>query len=80
MARPLTGRLEAQPLKDGETVHNTGATALHEAACHGRLDALRILLETGADPTIRDERFDSTPAGWAEHFGKQAAREMLEQV
>ena len=62
-----------------ETVHNIGATPLHEAACHGHIDALRILLETGADPTIRDERFDSTPAGWAEHFGKQAACEILER-
>jgi ankyrin repeat protein len=61
-----------------ETIHNIGATALHEAACHGRLDALRILLAAGADPTIRDGRFDSTPAGWAQHFGKQAAHEMLE--
>ncbi|MDA8069916.1 ankyrin repeat domain-containing protein [Conexibacter sp. DBS9H8] len=62
-----------------ETIHNIGATPLHEAACHGRTDALRMLLEAGADPTVRDDRFDSTPAGWAQHFGQDAAREMLER-
>jgi ankyrin repeat protein len=63
----------------GETIHNVGATPLHEAACHGRLDALRLLLDAGADPTIRDSRFDSTAAGWADHFGQHAARELLER-
>lgn len=62
-----------------ETIHNIGATPLHETACHGRLDALRKLLKAGADPTARDERFDSTPAGWAQHFGQKAAHEMLER-
>lgn len=25
----------------------------------------------GADPGIRDARFDSTPLGWAHHFGQE---------
>jgi ankyrin repeat protein len=62
-----------------ETIHNVGATPLHEAACHGRLAALELLLDAGADPTIRDSHFDSTPAGWAGHFGQQAAHELLER-
>jgi ankyrin repeat protein len=37
-----------------ETMHNIGATALHEAACHGHLAALEMLLGAGADPTVRD--------------------------
>jgi hypothetical protein len=62
-----------------ERIHNVGATALHGAACHGQLDALQTLLEAGADPTVRDAIYDSTPAGWAEEFGKHAAHELLER-
>jgi ankyrin repeat protein len=29
----------------------------------------RLLLQHGADPTIRDRTYASTPLGWAEHFG-----------
>ena len=47
-------------------------TALHEAAGSGEIDAARMLIELGADPGIRDSRFQSTPLGWAEHFGQQA--------
>jgi ankyrin repeat protein len=47
-------------------------TALHEAAGTGAIDAVRMLLELGANPGIRDARFKSTPLGWAEHFGQQA--------
>ena len=42
-------------------------TPLHEAAFHGNLDLVRALVGLGADPTVRDPHFDSTPAGWAEH-------------
>ncbi|KGM34649.1 hypothetical protein P409_09045 [Inquilinus limosus MP06] len=31
--------------------------------------AARLLLDRGADPTIRDRTYNSTPLGWAEHFG-----------
>jgi hypothetical protein len=30
---------------------------------------VELLVELGADPTIADTEFDSTPAGWAEHGG-----------
>jgi hypothetical protein len=43
-------------------------TALHEAASEGRLELVELLLELGADPTIRDTEFDATPAGWAGHL------------
>lgn len=42
-------------------------TALHVAASNGNLELARLLLENGADPTIRDKRFDATPREWAEH-------------
>ena len=52
-------------------------TALHEAAGSGELDGARLLVGLGADPGIRDARFDATPLGWAEHFGEQAMADYL---
>ncbi len=43
----------------------TGATALHYAAFGGHRDAVRILVETGADINAADGQFAATPAGWA---------------
>jgi hypothetical protein len=40
----------------------------------------RTLLRPGADPDIRDHRFDSTPLGWARHFGQQALIDLLEPL
>ena len=61
----------------GGPAHGEGVTALHLAAQSGHLDAIRALLDLGADPTVRDALYDSTPAGWAEHGGKRAARDLL---
>jgi ankyrin repeat protein len=45
------------------------ATALHTAAGQGHPAVVELLLERGADPTIREPRYDATPLGWAEHAG-----------
>ena len=55
-------------------------TALHSAAGEGDVALARLLLSLGADPDVRDGRFDSTPLGWAEHFGQQATIELLTPV
>jgi ankyrin repeat protein len=60
-----------------ETIHHPGATALHEAASHGWLDAIKALLDAGADPAVRDATYDCTPAEWAEEFSQTAARDLL---
>jgi ankyrin repeat protein len=59
--------------------HGQGVTALHLAAQDGHLEAIEALLELGADPTVRDELYDGTAAGWAEHGGRHAARELLRE-
>jgi ankyrin repeat protein len=61
----------------GGPEHGEGVTALHLAAQGGHLDAIRALLELGADPSIKDALYDGTPANWAEHFGRTAARDLL---
>jgi ankyrin repeat protein len=63
----------------GGPAHGKRATALHLAAQNGDVDAIRALLELGADPSLRDALYDSTPAGWAEHGGKHAAKELLRE-
>jgi len=55
-------------------------TALHVAAMAGNLDLARTLLSLGADPGIRDQRFDSTPLGWARHFGQEQLVELLAPI
>lgn len=41
-------------------------TALHHAAGRGLATIVERLLEAGADPTVEDPTFHSTPGGWAE--------------
>lgn len=52
--------------------HDGWNTALHEAALRADHDMVALLLARGADPTVRDARFDATPAGWAAHAGHSA--------
>jgi len=50
---------------------------LHEAAAKGNLETIELLLAHGADPNLRDGSYQSTPAGWAEHFGQKEAQRYL---
>jgi len=52
-------------------------TALHHAASTGDVALARALLELGADPDVRDHRFDATPLGWAQHFDQSELVELL---
>ncbi len=61
----------------GGAQHGRGAVALHLAAQYGCLKCLRLLLERGADPTIRDAAYQATPLGWAEHGGARESAALL---
>ena len=50
----------------------TGATALHYAAFHGRGRIVRLLIERGADINSRDSECGATPAGWAIEYLREA--------
>ncbi|TCN37246.1 ankyrin repeat protein [Kribbella orskensis] len=74
------GRTEAlEPLKElGFDLNVLGMnTPLHQAAFHGHLETVKKLIELGADPTIRDCGYNSTPQGWAEHNHQQQVVDYL---
>lgn len=71
--QPVIPRLPEDP----NTRDADGATALHHAAWAGDLELIRRLLDAGADPTLRDTRFDATPRGWAEYAYQDEAAELL---
>ena len=46
------------------------ASILHEAAIQGNEDAVRFLIDHGADLTIKDHRYQSNAEGWARHAAR----------
>lgn len=44
------------------------ATALHHAVCSGSLEAVRVLVDAGAELNTRDTAWNGTPLGWAEYY------------
>jgi ankyrin repeat protein len=45
-------------------------TALQMTTENGALDIARMLLDAGADPNVRDDKYEATALGWAEFFGR----------
>jgi ankyrin repeat protein len=52
-------------------------TALHLAVMVNHAEVVRVLLDAGADPRIRDSRHDSDAVGWAEFFHRTDIVRML---
>ncbi len=57
----------------GGASHGHDVTALHLAAQRDHTQMVELLLARGADRTIKDALYESTPAGWAEHGGARRA-------
>jgi hypothetical protein len=55
-------------------------TALHGAVVGDHPDVVDLLLDRGADVTIRDRRFQGRPLDWARHLGRPAAEARLAPV
>jgi hypothetical protein len=55
-------------------------TALHVAASRGDVEMARLLLSLGADPSIRDGRFDAPPLSWAGYSEQPAMIALLEPL
>ena len=56
-----------QPTTFGGPDHGQDVFALHLAAQAGQEEAVDVLLELGADPTLRDGLYHGDAAGWAGH-------------
>ena len=52
---------------------------LHLAAAGGHLDLVKLLIELGADPLVRDAEYKATPMGWAQYNHQAAVAKFLEQ-
>lgn len=50
-----------------DAVTEEGGTALHWAAWHGKVEAVRHLVARGADPAMPDSAHHSPPLGWCRH-------------
>lgn len=67
-----------QPLPDVWGSGGTfGATPLHWVAMFGHIDIARLLVERGADLSMRDATYDGTPIGWAMEYRRQEMVEFL---
>jgi len=54
-----------------------GTTPLSAAAMRGQAEVVKLLLERGADPSLRDDTFKATPLGMATFFGHMQVVQIL---
>ena len=77
-----SGRPDAVTLMldlDFDVNHVTFRTALHQAAWIGNIEMMKLLIEAGADPTLRDHFYFGPPLAWALQNKQSKAAEFLEQ-
>jgi ankyrin repeat protein len=61
----------------GGLTHGQGITALHLAAQRGHLAMVKFLVQRGADLSLTEDLYNSTPESAAAYFGQTAVREYL---
>lgn len=69
--------LELEADIDARTSKPHRETALHACGQDGHPEIAQLLLEAGADTTIRDRSFDGTPLEWAQHCGHPDVERVL---
>jgi ribosomal protein S18 acetylase RimI-like enzyme len=72
--------LERRPDLTSADLGDPGYTLLHAAAQWDAPEVAGVALAHGADTTIREGRYRSTPLGWAEHFGHPRVASMLQSA
>ncbi len=58
----------------------TGRTALHQAALHGKKEAVKLLISLGADPTLLDNNPGKSPRVLALDKGHDVIAQLLQQA
>jgi ankyrin repeat protein len=43
----------------------------------GAIDIAKLLFDAGADPNIRDDKYEAIALGWAEFFGRSDFAELI---
>jgi ankyrin repeat protein len=61
----------------GGATHGQGVTALQMAAQYGYMPVVKLLVERGADLTLKDDLYHATATRMAEYFGQDAVLEYL---
>ena len=56
---------------------DSDVTPLHLAVWHDHRDMVRLLLDAGADVSIKDTKHDGDALDWADHFERAEVRRML---
>jgi ankyrin repeat protein len=64
----------------GGLTHGQGVTALHMAAQSGLMPMVKLLVERGADRSIKDDLYHSTAEGGAQYFGQTEVRDYLRSL
>jgi ankyrin repeat protein len=54
-------------------------TALHMTIENGDIALARMLLDAGADPDVRDDKFGATALGWADFFGRADFAKLVQE-
>jgi ankyrin repeat protein len=54
-------------------------TALHMTVENGSMELTKVLLDAGADPNIRDDKYNASALGWARYFGKDDLAKLIEE-
>ena len=64
----------------GGLTHGQGITALHIAAQYGHMPMVKLLVERGADRSVKDDLYHATPEGGAAYFGQVEVRDYLRSL
>jgi hypothetical protein len=66
--RLIRADVDLNAFPGNQTGFHAHATALHQAVCSGSLAAVKVLVEAGADRTLKDRIYECTPLDWAEYL------------
>jgi ankyrin repeat protein len=64
----------------GGLTHGQGITALHLAAQYGHMPMVRLLVERGADRSLKDDLYHGTAEDGANYFGQVEVRDYLRSL